>query len=246
MSDDWYKRDVRKAIDGMALLTPEERGCYNTLIDHQYLMGGPLRDDDRYLAGLMNCDVRVWRRVKQQLLDKGRIALRSDGRIEDVRATYELARRYAQRSQRVASGKLGGIASGKARKNKANGEAHASLPFKQIRGEEIREESKSVPNGTLVAQGDVRKAFENYNRAAEKLDLPVATKLTPERARKLKARLNEHGLSGWNQALQNLCDQPFCLGRGGRGWKANLDFLLQSASLTKVIEKAYAHEGDLN
>jgi uncharacterized protein YdaU (DUF1376 family) len=255
MSDNWYKRDVRKAIDGMRLLTPEERGCYNTLIDYQYLFEGPLHDDDRYIAGLMGCDVRVWKRIKKQLLDKQRISLTSDGRIEDLRASHELASRYAQRSQRVASGHLGGIASGKAKKTKVNGEAHASLPFKQIREEEIREEEireeekdidRGVPNGTLVARGDVTKAFENYNRAAERLGLSKATTLTPDRKRKLEARLKEHGLKGWNAALNNLCDQPFCLGQSDRGWKASFDFLLQPTSLNKVLEKAYAHEGDLN
>ena len=44
MSDDWYKRDIRAAIAGMTHLTLEERGAYNTIIDHQYLMGrGPRR-----------------------------------------------------------------------------------------------------------------------------------------------------------------------------------------------------------
>ena len=146
MSDTWYKRDIRKAIKGMMLLSPEERGCYNTLIDHQYLMGGPLHDDDKYLAGLMNCDVRVWRRIRQQLLDKKRIVI-SGGRIEDLRASCELATRQAQRSKRVASGQLGGIASGEARKNKDIGEAGASHTSNQIRGEKSREEPPLPPKG---------------------------------------------------------------------------------------------------
>lgn len=110
--------------------------------------------------------------------------------------------------------------------------------------EEREEEEKkkhTSPNGAAGVSGsDVRKAFENYNTAAEQLDLPKAEKLTPERDRKLRARLKEHGISGWNQALQALCEQPFCLGQGGRGWKANLDFLLQPESFNKVLERAYA------
>ena len=142
MSDDWYKRDVRKAIAGMACLTPEERGCYNTLIDHQYLMNRALHDDDRYLAGLMNCDIRVWRRIRQNLIAKGRLQVTCDGRIEDIRASYELASRQAQRSQRVASGQLGGIASGESRKNNGLGEACASGPLNQIRVDKSRVEEK--------------------------------------------------------------------------------------------------------
>lgn len=139
MSDDWYKRDVRAAIKGMLKLTLEERGAYNTLIDHQYLMGEPLPDDDAYLAGLMGCDIRVWRRVKRALLDKGRIQT-SGGRIEDLRASCELASRQAQRSKRAMAGQLGGIASGKSRKTADSNEAHASSASNQRREEKKRTE----------------------------------------------------------------------------------------------------------
>lgn len=101
MSDEWYKRDIRAAIRGMTSLTLEERGAYNTIIDHQYLMGRGLADNDAYLAGLMGCDVRVWKRVKKQLLDKGRIVI-SGGLIEDVRASCTIATRQVKRSQPTA------------------------------------------------------------------------------------------------------------------------------------------------
>lgn len=153
MSDAWYKRDIRKAIKGMTRLTLEERGAYNTLIDHQYLMGGPLPDDETYVAGIMGCDVRVWRRLRRQLLDKERIVI-SGGAIEDLRASYELASRQAQRSKRVASGQLGGIASGQSRKNKDVGEAGASHTSNQIRGDKIREEPPLPPKG-----GDLEREF---------------------------------------------------------------------------------------
>ena len=146
MNDTWYQRDVRSAIKGMARLNLEERGAYNTLIDHQYLMGGPLPEDDRHIAGPMGCDVRVWKRVKKQLVAKDRIQI-SDGLIEDVRASYELAKRDAQRKKRIASGQAGGKASGESRKNKKLGEAPASKQTNQIRREE---NINTVPNGTGV------------------------------------------------------------------------------------------------
>lgn len=103
-----------------------------------------------------------------------------------------------------------------------------------------RTETETEKTETHVGVRDVRKAFENYNIAAEQLSLPKAENLTPDRVRKLRARLTEHGISGWNDALRALTEQPFCLGEGGRGWKANLDFLLQPESLNKVRERAYA------
>lgn len=77
---DWYRRDIPAAIRGMAHLTLEERGAYNTIIDHEFLMGRHLPDNDHYIAGLMGCRVRVWRRVKRGLLSRGCIGF-SDGLI---------------------------------------------------------------------------------------------------------------------------------------------------------------------
>jgi hypothetical protein len=108
---------------------------------------------------------------------------------------------------------------------------------KEIRVEEEVEEDK-----THVAKSDdgcVKTAFDEYNETARRLNLPVATSLTDGRRKKLRARLGEHGLKGWLQALHNLAELPFCLGKGGRGWKANLDFLLQPSSFQKVLEKTY-------
>ena len=158
MGDDWYQRDVRAAINGMLHLTLEERGAYNTLIDHQYLMSGPLHDDDQYIAGLMGCDVRIWKRIKKQLLAKNRIEI-SDGRIADVRASYTIASRQATRSKRVAAGQLGGIASGQSRKNKALAKANASPPSNQIREEEKREKKHTKKD--LFSTDNARASGEN-------------------------------------------------------------------------------------
>lgn len=114
--------------------------------------------------------------------------------------------------------------------------------------------SEPVANGEAIGEGEpngrnrsikhhpVAQAFENYNLVAGDLGLPRAEKLTPERRRKLRARLKDHGIDGWNGALVALEDQPFLLGKGPRGWRASLDFLLQPTSFTKVLERAYAQE----
>ena len=88
----------------------------------------------------------------------------------------------------------------------------------------------------------VKKAFDNYNIAAKELGLPVAGKLTEDRRRKLRARLVEHGLEGWNGALVQIEKSSFLRGENDRGWRASLDFLLQPSSLNKVIEGYYADE----
>ncbi|MGB1548423.1 MAG: DNA replication protein, partial [Alphaproteobacteria bacterium] len=74
------------------------------------------------------------------------------------------------------------------------------------------------------------------------LGLPIAKALTPDRKRKLHARLKEHGLSGWNDALVQIEQSSFLCGRGEKGWCASIDFLLQPSSFNKVLEGAYADE----
>ncbi|RME97719.1 MAG: hypothetical protein D6773_15405 [Alphaproteobacteria bacterium] len=109
-----------------------------------------------------------------------------------------------------------------------------------------KDNNYSVPNGTVVNAGSVAdrlpvaRAFENYNIAARELGLPLAAKLTADRRRKLQARLREHGLDGWNAALVAIENSRFLRGENGKGWRANLDFLLQPSSLNKLIEGGYA------
>lgn len=64
----WYKRYPKAALVGMSMLTPEERGIYNTVLDLIYDSDNQLRDDERFISGWCNCDVRVWRRVKMRLV----------------------------------------------------------------------------------------------------------------------------------------------------------------------------------
>lgn len=89
---------------------------------------------------------------------------------------------------------------------------------------------------------DVQKAFHNYNIAAEEFGLARAEKLTEDRRKRLRARLGEHGLKGWNRALEAIGDAPFLRGENERGWRASLDFLLQPANLNKVLEGTYGAE----
>lgn len=116
-------------------------------------------------------------------------------------------------------------------------------------GEESREDyvsKETLVNANGVDRTEripIRKAFENYNIVAGDLGLSRAEKLTPERERKLRSRLQEHGIDGWNRALTLMGEQPFLLGRNNKGWRAGLDFLLQPQSLNKVLEGQYADEG---
>jgi hypothetical protein len=96
------------------------------------------------------------------------------------------------------------------------------------------EEPKPTDNRSL------QEAFDAYNAAAFKLQLPLAKILTPERRRKLQARLREHGLEGWKAALGQLWSASNLIGFAESGWRADFDFLLRPDKLNRLIEGGYA------
>lgn len=87
---------------------------------------------------------------------------------------------------------------------------------------------------------DVQSAFEAYNAVAGRCGLPAAQKLTDARRRKLVRRLHDcGGLDGWHVALDKLEASKGLRGDNDRGWRADLDFLCQDQSFTRLMEGFY-------
>lgn len=85
----WYKRDPRAALTGMSVLTLEERGAYNTLLDLIYIHDGALEDDPKFISGWLRCDVRVWKRIRTSLIEKEKLYL-NGGKLRNARADKEV------------------------------------------------------------------------------------------------------------------------------------------------------------
>jgi hypothetical protein len=103
----------------------------------------------------------------------------------------------------------------------------------------IREDTPLPPKG--ASPGDALKAFHAYNETALRCGLQQAAKLTPDRQRKIIARLKDYGLDGWTQALANIERSSFLTGKNDRGWRASLDFLVQAESFGKVHDGGYGN-----
>lgn len=228
MNQPFMKLWVGDFVGDTMHLTRAEVGQYVLLLMAMWKNGGTLPGDPKLLARIARGAISDAVMAFFESDDEGIYQKRLRAELED-----------AQKKSIAASQSAKTRWANKPLKNKkpahANGHAKAMLS---------ESESDNKINTPLPPKGggmgEIRKAFENYNKAATQLGLPLAAKLTPERERKLRARLKEHGLSGWNDALQALCEQPFCLGEGGQGWRADLDFLLQPKSLNRVRERAYA------
>jgi uncharacterized protein YdaU (DUF1376 family) len=104
----WYKRDPDAALNGMAELTLEERGAYNTILDLIYSNEGNLPDDDRALARRMKTNVRRWKRIRQRLIDLGKLYIhggdlhngRSDKEIYAVQRMLNVSGNFAPNSKK--------------------------------------------------------------------------------------------------------------------------------------------------
>lgn len=84
-------------------------------------------------------------------------------------------------------------------------------------------------------------AFEAWNVTAGRCALAQAAKLTPDRQRKIIARLKDYGTDGWSRALANIEKSSFLTGKNDRGWRANLDFLIAPASFSRVHDGTYGN-----
>ena len=73
--------------------------------------------------------------------------------------------------------------------------------------------------------------------------LPAAQKLTADRRRHIKARLQEPGrdLAWWREYFRRIAASEFCCGGpDGTGWRASIDWAIQSeATVIKVLEGQY-------
>lgn len=102
-------------------------------------------------------------------------------------------------------------------------------------GPEAQEGPESPSQGK---PGAAKAILEAWNAWAEVHDLPLATKMTAELVRHLKAR-------GWDLAafraiLKQAEGQDFLFGKGAEGWKLDLDALLKSDKIaTKIAEGRY-------
>jgi hypothetical protein len=72
----FYKRDPDRALAGMAALSAEQRGAYNSLIDLLYSRDGVVRDDDQEVAHAVALDRRLWNRLKTELMAAGKVRVR--------------------------------------------------------------------------------------------------------------------------------------------------------------------------
>ena len=94
----WYKRDPDAALAGMAELTFEERGAYNSILDLLYSRDGDVPDDDVRVSRMIACHWRTWAALKARLIELGK--LRIEGGKIVARRVQETIKEAAELSEK--------------------------------------------------------------------------------------------------------------------------------------------------
>lgn len=135
----WHEKNHLVAIATKADLKPEQRGIYETIIEYCYARRGPLPNDDVWLAKINNCDIRIWRRVKEELRGMARIVVdEENGWVYDERAFRTLVKqglfsaKQAERARGGGKNKAPARAKGRPQLSVIDGNV-AALPADEIR-----------------------------------------------------------------------------------------------------------------
>lgn len=261
MKRPWFKFYPSDWLNGTRGLSLEERGAYMTLLALMYDQQGAIPDDERWMCGALDCDVRVWRRLRDKLCRYGKITPNTDGFLVNRRVLEEVRSAELVAEVRRKSGRSGGQQSGISRamslNNKGDDEANASngLPYvrasskSELLSSEAKASSDSGAELRLVAskRDEVRDAVEAWNETAHRQGWTALAKLTPSRRQAIAARLREHGLDAWRSMLRRAStlewiNDPSKRSAAHANWKPHIDWFAKSSTFLKLVEGAYGSD----
>lgn len=186
-------------------------------------------------------------------------ALVAAGKLKrDERGVYsERALRESQRAWDVYAAKSRGgkvARGGEGEQEESSGTPAAEVSQNQNQNQNQRKKGES--DDSLVGDGEPppppvpKRTFNSqsvvdaWNGMAVKAGLTQVKKLTEERRKRLRARLEEHGETTLIAAIERVPESAFLMGAGERGWKATFDFMLRPENCAKLIEGAYHNKGE--
>ena len=93
--------------------------------------------------------------------------------------------------------------------------------------------SPSIPYSQII---------EMYNALCETTGLRPINSINGKRKTQTAARFKEYGLSGFVDLFAKVSASAFLCGGGGRGWKADYDWLTAPTNMQKVLEGKYDND----
>lgn len=260
---DWYPWYFSLYKADTMHLDPYQDGCYRRLIDHYMETRQPLPDNDHALARIVGDSHANW--VANGVAMVRPFFKAKNGLLYHKKCDEILDNQDKKAKRLSESGKKG--ASKRWKENSDLDSPAIATPMGSAIAEENRGDVSTYVD--TVTEGspspdpkpkkvpepsppEIEMAVSLYNEVARKKFLPIPQKITEARRKKIKARLKDAGgLEGWRKAIEALEASAFLQGHNDRGWKADLDFVLQEKSFTRLLEGYYAerkppHDHDPN
>jgi len=82
---------VSDLLNGIRTLSMEERGFYLSAMFNMYDLMGELPEDDRKAAMIIGCEIRMYRRLKERLIEIGKLSRDEQNRIYNDRVQREIS-----------------------------------------------------------------------------------------------------------------------------------------------------------
>ena len=261
----FYKRFIGDYRSKTARLTPLEHGVYNILLDEHYATEGPLPREKTELFQIVGARTPADEAAVDKILTRYWIEAKSGW--TNARAMEEMAA-FREKSTKASGAAHKRWASERNANAPANAHADA-LPThaertcnarsrdSQSQTPELEPQPKPQPQPDLRGdareragppeKADCQEAMNIWNSVAERNGLAQAQRLTDKRKKQLKARLADcGGMAGWKAACEKVGASAFLLGENPRSWRADLDFVLQPTSFTKLMEGSYDTQSQMS
>lgn len=152
--ENFYRRDPGAALAGMAGMSLEERGVYNTIIDLLYLTWRPVEDSRSYIAGHCGCAVQKLNPILARLIAAGKlIRFEDDGQSYISNGKFEAERASVKGiTTRSGRGEVGEKSAGVGKKSASvgknpptcqenDGENQTVAPLEKSREDETRQDT---------------------------------------------------------------------------------------------------------
>ncbi len=231
---DFYPSDFMHGVRG---LSAQEVGVYTMMLCRIYEENGPVEFHVMRLSTYCGMRESTFVKTVEKLIELGKLQL-VEGKITNHRAEAEIS----SRANKLKNNSKAGKASVEKRQQKQwLAPTDVQQPFNHTDTDtdtDITSSLRSDVSERAKKQDHVSEALEAYSALASRCGLPAVRVLNDARKRKLASLLKAHGLPVWLEALAKVEASDFCLGRKG-DFRADLDFLLQQQSFTRLLEGRY-------
>lgn len=221
-------------------LTTEEHGVYLLLLMAMWRRNGTVPNDDKDLARIVGLSVSKWMKTKARLSS---FLIIGDDEISQKRLKKEWDYCQEIREKNARNGAKGGRPAYNKNNDiaKANGSVSVNpneSPLTHTLTHIVKEEDKSSSKNPHE-KSEIDLFIEAYSVMAAQVGLAVPRAVTASRRQRIGAKIRAHGLDVCFEAIRRVGQSSFCTGSNDRGWRADLDFVLQDKSFLGLIEGKY-------